>query len=390
MALLLTNLASPKVVDKISKLLTKTDVLYLQKLDKLPDIEQSLREAWGKINDMINAKQIADDRAHAAYGKFCIRMVLHAVKKEKLGWEAKTYSDYDAISRMFSLDLIAQTTAKSFLTSSSSSSKDKQPTMASLAEASSAVWIASQKGFDVGKLYNFLVPQAEGADANAVDKRLVGIAEMGENHVLVQEITVLTSSPEQWSLTYQDLNLLTKFTGKAPALLPKQMLDFFPKEQPCFKREAARCELFAHMASKCMQGYPTDGSLKFALNPTIAIASKNFKRNELKLPLGTDSLAKVSVAETKGCVRVEMQGVFWVGQPAVPKTAIISDMNQHMVMIPFWWVSTTDNKDEANMEYKASTMELVNVKAVKSGDVLKKFSGKESVDGLSAKKRRQN
>ena len=81
MALILCNLVSPKVVDKISKLITKTDVLFLQKYQDLPAVEQLLANGW-KL--MLKAAQDGKQTLEVGYGnfgKFAVRVTLHVLKK---------------------------------------------------------------------------------------------------------------------------------------------------------------------------------------------------------------------------------------------------------------------------------------------------------------------
>ena len=59
------------------------------------------------------------------------------------------------------------------------------------------------------------------------------------------------------------------------------------------------------------------------------------------------------------------------------------------MLIPFWWVGTTTIAAEVNMEYKPQQMELVNVKAIKSGEKLLKLDAAQVVDVTGHKRKRQ-
>ena len=65
----------------------------------------------------------------------------------------------------------------------------------------------------------------------------------------------------------------------------------------------------------------------------------------------------------------------------------MADVPKSMVVIPFWFVGSTSCKEDVNMEFRQSTRELVNIRALKAGEMLKKFEDEKDPVEAGPKKK---
>ena len=383
MALILCNLVSPKVVDKISKLITKTDVLYLQKYQDLPAVEQLLANGWKLMLKAAKDGKQTLEVGYGNFGKFAVRVMLHVLKKERLGVEARGYQSLHAIEFLFKADLDKKADIR--MQSSSSYQAQESSTLTTLEQSSSPAWIAQQKEFEAGKLYTYVDLKTEGVPH---DKKIVIIKEMTDAAVVLETVSILSDQPEAFNISYDQLCNLTKFNGKPPMNLSDDIIKHLPQHSEHFRLEASKSSLFSTMGKAAIDSTISLGALKFGINPFLLMTNKAFKKNELKLPLATDAMNRIHCEPNKCGIHVKHDGVdFWVLMPAMPRTVIMADVPKSMVVIPFWFVGSTSCKEDVNMEFRQSTRELVNVRALKAGEMLKKFEDEKDPVEAGPKKK---
>ena len=88
-------LSSPKHVDGFQKLVTVSDIQRLKVSSmktSLDGLETLVADSW----QICNSEEMAGKER--AFGKLCVRAVLHVMGKEKFGVEKKTYSNLSEIA----------------------------------------------------------------------------------------------------------------------------------------------------------------------------------------------------------------------------------------------------------------------------------------------------
>ena len=95
-AALAAQLTSNKIVDKIGKLLVKSDFDRLKTKCKaeLQDAENLLADSWSLVE---KAKHLEELKRLHVFGRLCIRVVLFICQKQKMGRESKTRKSLEDI-----------------------------------------------------------------------------------------------------------------------------------------------------------------------------------------------------------------------------------------------------------------------------------------------------
>ena len=66
--------------------------------------------------------------------------------------------------------------------------------------------------------------------------------------------------------------------------------------------------------------------------------------------------------------------IFVAWHPPKPKFEAGCDLPEDAVMVPFWWVGTTSNKDDANMEMHHMSVEGLKIPTMRNNQALKPFT----------------
>ena len=104
-AVLAAQLTSSKIVDKISKLLVKSDFDRLKTKCKaeLQDAEKLLANSWSLVE---KAKHLEELKRLHVFGRLCIRVVLFICQKQKMGRESKTWKSLEDIRDQFASEML--------------------------------------------------------------------------------------------------------------------------------------------------------------------------------------------------------------------------------------------------------------------------------------------
>lgn len=104
-AVLAAQLTSSKIVDKISKLLVKSDFDRLKtKCEaELQDAEKLLADSWSLVE---KAKHLEELKRLHVFGRLCIRVVLFICQKQKMGRESKTWKSLEDIRDQFASEML--------------------------------------------------------------------------------------------------------------------------------------------------------------------------------------------------------------------------------------------------------------------------------------------
>ena len=66
--------------------------------------------------------------------------------------------------------------------------------------------------------------------------------------------------------------------------------------------------------------------------------------------------------------------IFVAWHPPKPKFEAGCDLPEDAVMVPFWWVGTTSNKDDANMEMYHMSVNGLQIPTLRNTQALKQFT----------------
>ena len=103
--MLAAQLTSSKIVDKISKLLVKSDFDRLKTKCKaeLQDVEKLLANSWSLVE---KAKHLEELKRLHVFGRLCVRVVLFICQKQKMGRESKTWKSLEDIRDQFASEML--------------------------------------------------------------------------------------------------------------------------------------------------------------------------------------------------------------------------------------------------------------------------------------------
>ena len=202
-ALLATNLVSPKVVDGISRCLVKSDLLMLQRKDRLMQVtaaETILADAW----DTLQSRDVDDAKKCKLFGCLSSRIILFLSKKQKDGPENSSYKSFAEIKRAFDHDLVMENTEAIEPGAAANKAKSTEDSKSTheLSDLSDPKFIAVEAGFKVnaiymhrptGKLYNL-----ESMDAVAVTFRETCLAHQPGGSKL-DTISIAYDELKSWS-----------------------------------------------------------------------------------------------------------------------------------------------------------------------------------------------
>ena len=168
-ALLATNLTSPKSVDGIARLLTPSDVTKLKgKLPALREFESMLTHAETMIEKYKKNGKLSADDGMVVYGIFRVRLAAHLCGKGKLTFDATDHDSPRAICAMFveelsaaakipshKLDLPEQwtglpTPTQGATTTDAPEAPQAKQGLLTGSDLQDPVWIITNKGFRVG------------------------------------------------------------------------------------------------------------------------------------------------------------------------------------------------------------------------------------------------
>ena len=99
------NLVSDKVVEGISKLITKNDVDRLRsqaKKTQTMEVESMLTTAWSMATKTLGNDLITEEQFDSIIGMFMVRAILHVSDRSKFGPEGRTFRELKDIKNQFS------------------------------------------------------------------------------------------------------------------------------------------------------------------------------------------------------------------------------------------------------------------------------------------------
>ena len=337
-ALLATILSSKRHQDGISKLVFKSDFDKLKGKNTTLAVEDLLSNGW-KESQKVEDKGLGE----MSFGKFCVRVVLHALQKEKHSRDGLRFESFEAIVEQLSKEL----EGGSYVASSSAADAKGAESLRvkDLLKASpDEVAMLQNHHITVGKNYTHRdykdqVFTMEGIkDGCGVFKHVPLFGE-------AIEVVASTEELKDWKNTKKEACQLCP-TEVVKARLPEAcsfVLDEWAKMNASF--------LLAE-ASKLNNKASFD-MVAFTSFPNGLMSVKKLKSKELQIyPVG--SLVKIKEQEkadellAKGVVLVRFKGTAYLIQTFKAFNPCKSD--DPGVVCPYFYVKTSEGEDEVNMQ----------------------------------------
>ena len=352
-ACIATQLTSLKVVDKVSKLLNKSDLERLkshQASKSLSDVETLLGTAWKSLQ---LSGHLSEGQKRAVFGRYCVRLVLFVTQKQKFGRAEYVWQSVDEITKAFA-DERAQTATSTPVASPAVGSP-----VANLLEMSkSDMALHQNKRLELGKTY---------CNPELHDKKLFVFKSMSDDCCKLEHTTLLGEKLVEEVPLDEKLKDWKK-TKREPAVpLDKAIAEQYLVQSSKVSADMlqmAQYQLKLHEEHK--NNPVTAEDIGFLQNPSGIFARKKFAARKLSfLAFGSLTLSKDN---TKG---VHLMHGFTI-QP--PKTATdFSKLDDKCILCPFWFVKNTGDPDAVNMVLKTKSSGApcyVNSKVVLPGELL--------------------
>jgi hypothetical protein len=355
--LLATNLVSPKVVDGLAKLLVKSDVLALCKKDKKVIAEQAeamLSDAWDKAHVQVKAGTLTEMQVYSVMGKLHTRTILHLTGKAKHGFEKLEFKNLQEVRNQFESD-IAKLSPSGVKTNTSvqpytaqlatvaSSASASGPVMLGLEELANPVRVAGAAGFVAGQLY--------------IDKKTKWIYRLKQVDVestFVRE--TLWDEQKEVQVNIVDMpKVFSRFQGQLQEKL-QGWASLMVVASSRFAADELKAMAFIAIAEKAKAADAKNVPLTFCINPAEVRTTGQVPKGKLELVPATmiNNMTNKKPVGAKG-IEVTIEGCdsVWATEPNRPRQA--DGWKPDCIMVPYWWVTTTDNKDAANMSEKKVT-----------------------------------
>ena len=342
-ALLAANLVSPKIVEGIARLLTKSDVSMLCRKERAGAVmaaEEVLKEAWTNIKARIDDESLTERSAYGLFGKLASRTALFLCKKGKDGIDAKDFKTLKEIKSLFDADFSNAGVFAAATSVETQGPEEAHEAQASLDDMTNPQYLAESKGFKVGLMFI-------DKDAKAVFK----LDSFDARGAKFSEQSIHGSSLLK-NVQYKDLEKsFTAFKGKLQVKITGDYSMHFAYKHPLMLSELGRvhcCQALVEVGklhSKC-----EEDNLSFFLGPAEVRCKKACTTKELTLvPSTLLSAIVLKSKDSKFVMSHGKHGNFFLEAPPKPKGENIEDWKKEHTLAAFWWVKSTDDKREATM-----------------------------------------
>lgn len=358
-AFLAANLIAARIVDGVAKCIVKSDIQKLANKEKvkiLAEAEEMFMEADKHLKACVAAVGVQQNVADDIYGRLLVRTALHLVAKGKLCFDKTEYTSLAEIKRKCLDEMVAKKVDTARLWHDAAGHSDAPPALAgqpssaptTFANLNDSSWIASQKGFTTGCFVS------QKSDKSAALYKVTGI-----NHAVQLELHTLRfgealAEPAATSVSTVALEVLMKdyaiFKGEVPRLLPNTW-----GARVCTMDAGYHFDLVRAMVVQGINEVhgkkkhaDVDQDIVLGIHPTNVFTSAPLKKGELVLvPMVT--LKDIVSKETDYMVRIWDQTAY-LRKPQQPATGNPADWQLYISV--FFWVGSTDNPDDVNVDYK--------------------------------------
>lgn len=369
-ALFATNLTAlpAKIVDGISKLITKSDVQRLAAKDKTEDMlfsEALMAKAWTQTNKaLLDNPALKPATAFGAFGKLQTRLVLQLLQKQKHGREPKGFDSFAQIETLWQKDLAKLlATAAEPAVAHAPAAADAACTVEEV-QKKDKIALQEHKHLKIGELY---VKQG-----STKAFKLVSVSETGAKFEHVPLLPGICECIEtNWKAKdaagRAEIKLWRPFKGDLPQKIQQAAaIVLMPHHSTSMQMERLRCEVQASLnRSVYQQPFPA-ADWHFCCFPNMLCARVEAPADSLKLlPAGhataikEDQIDRRKSALAQTIVRAQDDdGSVHYYQLQLPSQRLNwksddpakwSKNNEKSILLPFSWVKPTSDAETANM-----------------------------------------
>jgi|AntRauTorckE5430_2_1112549.scaffolds.fasta_scaffold03134_3 hypothetical protein len=401
-AVILANLSADKVVDGISKLLVKSDVMRLTSTtckNLTVQLDLKLNKGFTLARALYDAGHINLEEFDELVCKFFTRGILHVCNKSKLGPEGVSYKDLGEVCSAFMTDATCMvgdelvidktgewTPSQNVAPVVEKGESKKGPTLLTDADQQNPHFVLESKGFKIGQtvverglgvshgMYTLL--EITPKDVKLVEMKTFGRAEL--NVRLNHELFI-----KNWS----------RYEGAVPFAVPIER-----SAGACVNRnihiDTLRCKVFASIKAYELK-HSENRTVQYAFLPAMVVATVKYDAGKLKLAPFTDlNKIKSDKSATASQIRVGDQMLYAYPPTRATTAAKLDDASSaDLLWVPYWWVESTDSLAAANMKRVSVTDGDItypifqNTKVVQPFTRLLYFKAREQRQALTGAKR---
>jgi hypothetical protein len=308
------------------------------------------------------------------------------LKKQKDGPENAKYTGLQEIKAAFESEVNEQlgldaSTMVSESNAPSSSHTSERDELEDIANLSDPVWIARQKGFEVGGIY--VLKKTEGELTTGMVFRLDGLDSTGAKFT---EVSLAPGEKTTTHANFDDLKCWSECKSKVQVRAAEfDTAPWMGDAHAGLLRDVERAKLFgelmmlASVHSACERNY-----VDFLLNPAEVRAKIDIQKSALKLVPVTE-LGKVTSKPWSGMVTVvnNKGATFVLDAPNRPKTNDKAEWKKDKVLSAFWWVKTSSVQSECNMKIVKAKIDSFTFQCMESSRNIKAWEKLVVFDGAT-------
>ena len=351
--LMATNLIGKKIKNGFATLITKNDIGQWTKRHDLMNVkasETTLSSSWGKLSDLSTRQTLSVSQCNELFGRLATRMVLFMLKKQKEGPYATEFKSLTSISDKFNAELTAalggtaEPAAESQTEDGDKGDTSDTSKLATVSDASGPVWIAKQKGFEVGNRY---FDKSEAGYGDVYE--LIQFSDVGAQLV---ECTLAPRPPIEKTVAFEDLNIKSwgLFKGKLQTKVDADITPYTVGTHPGLAKTVLKADLFSALMELGSEHVGCEKlAVDFFFNPFEVRAKTQVAKGALKLVPITD-ISKIVSKSGSSTTVVSGPEQFVLEAPLRPKDADTKGWKDS-VFSAYWWVrETSEELTECNLK----------------------------------------
>ena len=371
-SVLLANLTTDKIEDGVARLLHKSDVVKVASKSMAKEVNQAEQALQESLQIVSVASTI--EKQLKPLGLFFVRYGLKLTKREKQGREGVTYS-IQQIKETFLKDvgeIVGNVIEYSNWTSAekgkdepaSSKALLKEGPFATLNDHSDPVWIASQKGFSVGA--TVVERQVE-----LHPERLYAIFGFAGKVAQLHQIISYSNKPKKVDVALDELLKNWSVTKTEHPIVMQEM----PNLPESVDVELHKVECFKAVMS-VYNKHVNKVDLAFYRKPDEVRTRAKVQAGKLVLAPAVPyvNITTKNTSSQTGYSLGSKDGAEYFVLPAAKPAANGDEWGENAFVVPFWWVSPTTNKKEANVALEWETCLGIDVPIFKNAEAIDAFS----------------
>ena len=413
-ACIMANLTSDKIVDGTAKLIVKADLTAIKNHTDVIAIENSFTAADQLLSELHAAGQWPDDVATVdVLGRYMVRSVCFMASKGKQSFERKTYEKHANIQ-----DLLIDEIMSAVGRNHGGDSKDQilarmgwsadKPTDgddASVAPAAAVVDTPTSIAHSFASLdepTRLLANAGFQIDTVCFEKTigknsLYIFKELDAKNMVCVEERVMHGSPVRAKFSLVAfIERFSVFKGDLPMIMPDKFAAQTLQANKDYAIECGKAELFLALREfeTNIAGPSYNGKLQYRVRPTQLRVTAPIKKGSLMMVPVVEHLHQLT---TKSSASTIPSGYFvdlpdstkvelFIPRASQPTTADPSKWRTGISALPFFWVTPTNKKHEANVIIVQETKHqkgfcvphYVNIKPLAAFEILQVFEEKSA------------